>query len=199
MWARTGSDDPTGVRDASSSRRMSRIRSRMRSRLTRPSDRAKGPPGQVWTPRPKAICAACVRPVHLEFRRIRETPGIAVGGTVEQHDRRARGNVHSADRGGAAGQAEVGLHRALYPQGLLDEAGNELVASPKLVLELRVFGRGTSTRRRADVLSSPGRPRTGTWRSAPRRSRRAWSRPDTWPGPGRSARPWRGWRRRSSM
>ncbi len=41
----------------SSDSRMSRMRLRMRSRLTRPSARARGPPGQVWLPRPKAMWA----------------------------------------------------------------------------------------------------------------------------------------------
>ena len=36
---------------------MSRIRSRMRSMLIRPSARASGPPGQEWAPRPNARCS----------------------------------------------------------------------------------------------------------------------------------------------
>ena len=66
--------------------------------------------------------------------------GVAVGGAVEQHDRRARRDVDLADLRGAAGEAEVGLDRAFHPERLLDEVGDAVLVVTELVLELGVFG-----------------------------------------------------------
>src|SRR5437588_606495 len=112
---------------------MSRIRSRMRSMLMRPSVRAKGPPGQEWAPRPKARCS-------LEFGRALEAPGVAVGRSIQQHDRRPRCDVDTTDARRPSGEPEVGLHRALDSQRLFDEVGYALPVRPKLVLELRRLG-----------------------------------------------------------
>ena len=119
---------------------MSRMRSRMRSRLTRPSARANGPPGQAWAPRPNAMCDLRVRAVDVELRRTFEPPGVAVGGSVEQHDRRSGRDVDAAERRAAAGETEVGLHRALDPEHLLEEARDVLAVRPELVLELGLLG-----------------------------------------------------------
>ena len=114
----------------SSDRRMFRVRSRMRSMLTRPSARAKGPPGQEWAPRPKAMWVLGVGAVALELGRALEVPRVAVGGAVEQHDRCAGGDLDASDGGRAAGQAEVGLHRALDPQHLFEEVGDAVCCRP---------------------------------------------------------------------
>ena len=42
--------------------------------------------------------------------------------------------------GGARGEAEVGLHRALDPQHLLEEVGDLLPVVAELVLQLGVLG-----------------------------------------------------------
>ena len=81
-----------------------------------------------------------VRAVDAELGRALEAPGVAVGGAVEQHHRRARRDVDAADRRGAAGEAEVGLHRALDAQHLLEEVRDALAVGAQLVLELRVLG-----------------------------------------------------------
>ena len=168
---------------------MSRIRSRMRSMLTRPSARANGPPGQEWAPRPKAMCSLALG------RSSRNSAG---------HSNRRGSRLAAPLRSitgvpgaistpptdvGAPGQAEVGLDRALDAQRLLDEVGDALAVGPQLVLELGVLGRGTSGRRRAGGPSSPDRRRRETSPSARRTSRRAWSRPGRCRAPGGSTRP----------
>ena len=172
----------------SSERRMSRVRSRMRSRLTRPSARASGPPGHEWLPRPNAMCdwafrARCGTPPGTR------TDGIAVGGAVEHHDRRPGRDVDLADRRAATGETEVRLHRALHPQHLLEEAGDELGLRPQLVLDLGLLGEvhqrgGEETGGR--LLTRGEQERGGAY---DRRSRRASSRRGTSRGRGRSARP----------
>src|SRR3954468_12676948 len=81
-----------------------------------------------------------VGPVDPELGRALEPPRIAVGGAVEQHHRRARGDVDAADRRVATGETEVGLHGALDPQRLLDEVRDALTVHAELVLELGILG-----------------------------------------------------------
>src|SRR5581483_10857532 len=80
-----------------------------------------------------------VLPVDAEIVRALEPPGIAVGGAVEEHHRRPRLDLDTADRGRPLGEAEVGLDRTLDPQGFLDEVGDAVLVFPKLVLDLRVL------------------------------------------------------------
>ena len=100
---------------------MSRIRSRMRSRLTRPSARASGPPGHEWAPRPNAMWACALGAVDAELGRALEPPRVAVGGAVEQHHRRAGRDVDAADRrrrGGRGGsRSSPGSRSAAPPRG----------------------------------------------------------------------------------
>ena len=107
-----------------------------------------------------------VGPVDAELVRALEAPGVAVGGAVEQHHRRAGLDVDAADRRGAPGEAEVGLHRALDPQHLLEEVGDPVVVGPQLRPGARGARPGASARRRAGGRWSPGRRRTGTSRCA---------------------------------
>ena len=111
--------------------------------LMRPSARARGPPGQEWAPRPKARCSLAFGPVDAELGRALEEPGVPVGRSVEQHDRRPGGDVDAGHGGRPSGQPEVGLHRALDAQRLLDEVGDAVPVGPELVLELGVLGTGT--------------------------------------------------------
>ena len=141
---------------------MSRIRSRMRSRLTRSSARASGPPGQVCGPRPKATWFRTLSRSRVELGGALEPSGIAVGGAVEQHHRRPGRDLDAADRGRATGEAEVGLHRALDPQHLLEEARGSGRGPPAARPASRGARPAASARRRAGARSSPGRPRTGT-------------------------------------
>src|SRR4029077_17324886 len=76
-----------------------------------------------------------VRPVEPELGGALEVSRVAVRGAVQQHDRRARGDVDVADPGGPPGQAEVGLDRALDAERLLDEVGDASGVGPQLVLE----------------------------------------------------------------
>ena len=108
---------------------MLRVRARMRSTLIRPSARASGPPGQEWTPRPKA------RWDWAFSRSTRNSAG---------HSKR-RGSRLAAPLSSITGvpaamstppmrrrplrHAEVGLHRALDPQGLLEEARDEVAVA----------------------------------------------------------------------
>ena len=78
--------------------------------------------------------------VDAELGRALEAPRIAVGGTVEQHHRRARGDVDTADRGRTAGEPEVGLHRALHAQHLLEERRDLLAVGAQFVLHFGVLG-----------------------------------------------------------
>ena len=86
---------------------------------------------------------ARVGAVEAELGRALEAPGVAVGRAVEQHHRRTGRDVDAADRRRPAGQAEVGLHRALDAQRLLDELRDAVVVRAELVLELGILRRGT--------------------------------------------------------
>src|SRR4051812_21809683 len=72
--------------------------------------------------------------VDAELGRALELVGIAVGGTVQQHDRGAGGDLDAADRRRAPGQPEVGLDRALDAQRLLDELRYQRGVLAQLVL-----------------------------------------------------------------
>ena len=124
----------------SSDRRMSCIRSRMRSRLMRPSARASGRAGAGVVAAAERDVGLRVRPVDAELGRALEPPRVAVGGAVQQHHGRARGDVDAADGRGPAGEPEVGLHRALDPEHLLEEVRDAVAVGPQLVLELGVLG-----------------------------------------------------------
>ena len=98
-----------------------------------------------------------------------EPSWIAIGRAVEDHHRRSRCDLHAADRGAAAGQPEVRLHRALDAQRLLDEVRDALPVRPQLVLELGVLaevlqadgeepGRRLLARRRRGTSPSARRP-----------------------------------------
>ena len=116
------------------------MRSRMRSRLTRPSARASGPPGQEWAPRPKAMWACALgrsmrnSAGHSNRRGSRlaaplsSITGVPAGMSTPPIGRRA------------AGEAEVGLHRALDPQHLLEEVRDAVAVGAQLVLQLGVLG-----------------------------------------------------------
>ena len=108
--------------------------------LMRPSARASGPPGHEWAPRPNAMWS------NVFARSTRNSAG---------HSKR-RGSRFAAPLssitgvpasmrtpptfGGPAGETEVGLHRALDAQRLLDEVGDAVAVLAQLVLELRVLG-----------------------------------------------------------
>ena len=98
--------------------------------LTRPSARAKGPPGQAWTPRPKAMCTLALG------RSIRNSAGHSncrgsrLAAPFSSMTGVPAGDVDAGDGRGAAGQPEVRLHRALDPQRLLDEVGDPLRCAP---------------------------------------------------------------------
>ena len=109
--------------------------------LTLPSARARGPPGQEWTPLPEGQVGLGVGAIRPEFGRALEVSGVAVGRTVEQHDRGAGGDVDTSDRRRAAGQAEVCLHRTLHPEDLFQEVGDPVTVGPKGVLEVGVLGK----------------------------------------------------------
>ena len=72
----------------SSESRMSRIRSRMRSRLIRPSARASGPARAGVDAATECDVLLGVRPVEPELGRALEAPWVTVGRAVEQHHRR---------------------------------------------------------------------------------------------------------------
>ena len=93
----------------------------------------------VGTP-PEGDVGLGVGAVGPELGGALELPRVAVGRAVEQHDRGAGGDLDTADRRRAAGQAEVGLHRALDPQHLLEEVGDPVAVGPELVLQLGVLG-----------------------------------------------------------
>ena len=126
---------------------MSRIRSRMRSMLTRPSTRASGPPGHEWAPRPKAMCTLAFGRSRRNSAGTLEPPRVTIGRAVEHHHRRPGRDVDPADRRGAPGQTEVGLDRALDAQRLLDEVRDALPVGSQLVLELGIL---------AEVLQADG-------------------------------------------
>ena len=126
---------------------MSRMRSRMRAMLTRPSTRARGPPGQACTPRPNARWTFALGRSRRNSAGTLEEPGVAVGRSVQQHHRRPGGNVDAGDRGRSPGQPEVRLHRALDAQRLFNEVGDPVGVRPQLVLELGVL---------AEVLQADG-------------------------------------------
>src|SRR6185295_10610616 len=71
-----------------------------------------------------------VGPADPELGRAVEPPRVAVGGTVEQHDRRACADLDAADGRGAPGQTEVGLHGALDAQRFFDERRDALTVGP---------------------------------------------------------------------
>ena len=96
--------------------------------LTRVSRRASEPPGQLWTPRPKARCSRGVVTVDPELGGVVEVAGITVRRPVEHHQRGSGGDVDAGHGGRAPGQSEVALHRGLDPEGLLHEVGDEVVA-----------------------------------------------------------------------
>ena len=100
---------------------MSRMRSRMRSRLTRPSARASGPPGHEWTPRPKAMWAWALGRSTRNSCGALEAPGVAVGGAVEQHHRRAgrrcRRRRRSSCGGRGGSRSSPGSRSAAPPRG----------------------------------------------------------------------------------
>src|SRR5204862_3054589 len=78
-----------------------------------------------------------VLPVDLEVVGALEAPGVAVGGPVEEHDRRPGLDLDVADRRCALGEPEVRLHRALDAQRLLDEVRDAVLVLAQLVLKLR--------------------------------------------------------------
>ena len=91
--------------------------------------------------------------VEAEIGGALEAPGVAVGRAVQQHHRRTGRDLDAADRRRPAGQAEVGLHRALDAQRLLDELRDAVVVRAELVLELGILRevlerRGEQARRR---------------------------------------------------
>jgi hypothetical protein len=126
---------------------MFRIRSRISSMLIRPSARARGPPGQERAPTEGDVGLG-VGPVQVEVVRALEATRVAVGGAVEQHHRRPRGDVDPADRGVAPGEPEVGLDRALDPESLLHEVGYAVLVGAQLVLEQGAIRRPVSGERR---------------------------------------------------
>ena len=69
--------------------------------------------------------------------------------------------------GGAAGEAEVGLHRALDPQHLLEEVGDLLPVVAELVLQLGVLGEVLERGGEQAGAWSPARPRRGRSTCAP--------------------------------
>src|SRR6516162_8697783 len=97
---------------------MSAMRSRMRSRLTRPSARASGAPTHAWIPKPNPTCW---RPFG---RSIRYSAG-------------------SSNRRGHARQTEVALDRTLDAHALLDEARNPLALGTEELLEVGTFTEGS--------------------------------------------------------
>ena len=119
---------------------MSRIRSRMRSRLTRPSARASGPPGQEWAPRPNAMWAWALGRSTRNSAGHSNRPGSRLAAPLSSITGVPGRDVDAADGRGAAGEAEVGLHRALDAQRLLDEVRDAVAVRPQLVLELGVLG-----------------------------------------------------------
>ena len=86
------------------------------------------------------MCDCALRAVDAELGRAFEAPRVAVGGAVEQHHGRSCCDVDAADRRAAAGETEVGLHRALHAQHFLQEARDAFVVRPELVLELGLLG-----------------------------------------------------------
>ena len=145
---------------------MSRIRSRMRSRLTRPSARASGPPGQEWAPRPNAMCACALARSMRNSAGHSKRRGSRLAAPFSSMTGVPAGDVDAADRRGAPGEAEVGLHRALDPQHLFEEVGMRLAVRRAARPGARGARRGASARRRAGGRWSPGRRRTGTSRCA---------------------------------
>ena len=115
-------------------------RSRMRSRLTRPSARASGPPGQVWLPRPKAMWALALGRSTRNSAGHSKRRGSRLAAPFSSITGVPAAIVDPADGGRAAGQAEVGLHRALDAQRLFDEVRDQLRVGPELVLQLRALG-----------------------------------------------------------
>ena len=83
---------------------------------------------------------AGVGPVDAEILWALETATIPVGGRQEHHQAAAGGDLDADERGRLARRAEVGLHRALEAEHLLDEVGDPPGLVPKAVLELRLLG-----------------------------------------------------------
>ena len=78
--------------------------------------------------------------VDAELVRALEPFRVAVGRAVQHHHGRAGGDVDTADLRRSAGQAEVGLDRALDAERFLDEVRDALVVLAELVLQRRVLG-----------------------------------------------------------
>ena len=107
--------------------------------LTRVSIRARDPPGQLWTPRPKARCSRALSAVDVELGRIRKMTGIPVGGTVEHHQRCAGRDVDPGNGRLSPCQPEVPFHRGLDPERLLHEVRNEVTPLPEELLQVRAI------------------------------------------------------------
>ena len=65
--------------------------------LTRPSARASGAPGQVWTPCPNAMCWRAFARSGSELVGPLEAARVAVRGAGEHHHGRAGRDVDAAD------------------------------------------------------------------------------------------------------
>ena len=63
---------------------------------------------------------------HLEVVGLAELARVAVGGSVDDHERCARRNLDAAELRRDAREPEVTFHGALDAQALLDEVGHQL-------------------------------------------------------------------------
>ncbi len=108
--------------------------------LTRPSARAKGPPGQEWTPRPKAMWDWALGRSTRNSAGHSKCRGSRLAAPLSSMTGVPAAISTSADRRRAAGEPEVGLHRALDPQHLFEEVGDPVAVGPQLVLQLGVLG-----------------------------------------------------------
>ena len=108
--------------------------------LMRPSARARGPPGQEWAPRPKARCSLALGRSTRNSAGHSNRRGSRLAAPFSSMTGVPGAMSTPPTRGRPPGQSEIGLHRALDPQRLLDEVGDALPVGPELVLEVRILG-----------------------------------------------------------
>ena len=89
---------------------------------------------------PERDVGARVVAVDTELGRALEPARVAVGGTVEDHDRRAGRDVDAAECRRDAGEPEVAFDRALEPQRFLDEVRDTTTLVSEQLLEVGVLG-----------------------------------------------------------